>query len=251
MARVKVKQLVPGAEGQVLKTVSGVPTWAAESGGSGVTAVGSPSITKMEPISLSGPASYAAGGFAATFGNLVAVQRAIICLVAGAFYLFKVTAKSTNTVTIRCFRAVNAHTHAFTGTSHGHTLTMNAHTHSLTMNAHTHSLTMNSHGHSFVATAGSGTLALGMATSSVHIPTGNPTRTVPAGSATGVQNTTDTGTVGSTTSTGTVGNTTSTGTIGNTVAGGTNANTNVDTLEEVANGTNLSGVTLELLGFGT
>jgi hypothetical protein len=35
------------------------------------------------------------------------------------------------------------------------------------------------------------------------------------------------------------------------VAGGTNASTNVDALEEITAGTNLSAVTLELLGFGT
>jgi hypothetical protein len=244
MARVKVKQLVPGSDGQVLKTVSGVPTWAAESSG-GVAAVGSPSITKMEPISLSGPASYAAGGFTATFTNLTTLQRAIICLVSGTFYLFKVTAKSANQATIRAFRALNSHTHTFTPTAHTHTLTMNAHTHTFTGTTHTHSLTMTAHSHGITVVAGSGGLAVSCSTTQFLVPIGNPSRTI------NTNTTTSTGTVGSTVAAGTNANTTSTGTIASASATGTNSSTLAEALEEVANGTNLSGVTLELLGFGS
>jgi hypothetical protein len=207
----------------------------------------------MEPISLTGPASYVAGGFTATFGNLAALVRAIVCLVSSAtYYHFKITAKSSNQVTIKAFRNVNAHTHTFTGTTHTHSLTMNAHTHTFTGTAHGHTLTMNAHGHTLVATGNStGVLTAGMSTTGFHIPVGNPTRTVAAGSASGVGNTTDTGTVANTTAAGTNANTVDTGTVGNTVAAGTNASTSADALEELGAGVNLSAVTLELLGFGT
>lgn len=252
MPKTKVKQLVPGAEGQVLKTVSGVPAWAAESAG-GLQSVGSPAISKVEAISLSGPASYGTGGFTATFTNLATIHRAIICLLGGTtIYVFRITAKSTNQVTIKAFRAVNSHTHTFTPTAHNHTFTPTAHGHTFTPTAHGHSLTMNAHGHALTSIAGSGGLALSITppTSALVHPTGNATRSIPAGSTSGVQNTTDTGTVGNASATGTVENASATGTIANASATGTNANTSADALEELGAGVNLSGVTLELLGFG-
>lgn len=167
-----------------------------EVGGSGVVAVGSPSITEMEPISLTGPASYVAGGFTATFGNLTTLERAIICRISGAFYLFVVTAKATNVATIRCFRAVKAHVHT---------------------------LTMDAHGHDFASGAATGA-SNGLDQSVATIGNANGGVTTVYDNVTGVKGATSTGTVASTSS---------------------------DVLEEISAGVNLSGVTLELLGFGT
>lgn len=213
---------------------------------------GTPLITRAEPISLSGPASYLAGGFTATFPNIPTVQRAIICLVSGvSTFLFLVTAKSGNQVTLRAFRALKSHGHTFTPVAHGHTFTPVAHSHTFTPVSHTHTFTPVAHGHSFVATAAGGTLVLGMAVAGVHIPIGNPTRTVPAGSPTAVQDASATGTVVGASATGTLDSVAAGGSNALTAATGTVVAASSDDLEEITPGTNLSGVTLELLGFGS
>lgn len=220
------------ATGRIRQFRGGVARDVADLGdlaGSGVIAVGSPSITRMEPISLAGPASYVTGGFTATFANLTTVERALIALrsAAGTAAIFVIVAKSGNTVTIRAYKGLRAHTHTFSGSPHTHTITMNSHTHSLTMNSHTHGITV---------VAGSGGLGVSCSTTQFLVPVGNPSRTIDTNG---------------TTSTGTVGGTVSTGSNSSTAAAGTNASTEDNQMEEVAAATNLSGTTLELLGFGT